>query len=334
MGQGSINSYTPPPATIDGIAKAMDAVSRFYGIDTSKQQARLAQLQAQAAEANLPAEQAKAQFNTKLYNDYNNSQQSPLAADAAANANGGQTKTPLQSAMLPPEIMGLQEKAAQMEKLKTETAIAKNTLGAQPQKISDEATKLAAETGKAKNELAAQPGELQTKKMAPITTGVKEFNELVKEPKQNISAYDSVYKGIKSGNIEQEQAALAQLPMVQLGIKRMNESTAATSESQRLADQLASQLSIAKTGHQSPKTIDIISRAALISKTNELNTLNSAADSFAPQLSSTSGVPADEIKNKHLLPGHKYTPDVLGYANKYGISADEALHIKEKNGGK
>lgn len=170
--QGSINVQAPQHAGIDGILKGLDAVSKYYGINTEKQQQKLMETQLPAAKAKAEADTAMEKSRLGWYQDASGEsppQQTTATASQSSNTSGptGGTDTPVGTSVLgdavrtqtgrgkivPPEILAMQKTQQELHNLQTTGA-------------------------KGDLELGSLPGELKAKANAPIIAAATDFNKL------------------------------------------------------------------------------------------------------------------------------------------------------------
>ncbi len=320
---GDIAQPTPRPAMIGAILQGLQAAQAYYGIDTAKAQQKLLASESAKNEIGLQMEQKK--FG--MLSDWINGQQ-PSGSGSPANTSQNSSNDPsdIANKPIPPLIAG--DVQPYLNAVETQEKI---------------------KQGRSKSKI----------EQGDVIKGIQtSFNEKTKDLQGQISDYNDVLAGIQSDNKVAQQAALAKFPIVALGVKRMNDSTAATALSQSLGDRLSNYQSEILSGHPSAQAISTLSDATNVLKGSAQDGLNSIRVAHAQGASAYTGIPAKTIlqalptpasnsaPNSIQSPLHQSIqgqsqdlsqgstqPDVQAYASKHGVSYGQALTIKQRRTG-
>lgn len=328
MGQGSINQFQAPKAPIEGIAAALDAVQKYYGINTEKQKQKLFEAQMPAEIAKAGVSETEANLEKGFLNKFIKSQ--APAQPSASNqvdpnaivpqANAVNTAPPSQA---PSRSMGMldfinQEKASGGYVPPKYIALANDIQGLENKQL--EGKKLGVEVG-------GLPAEYKRKEQEQVSTLQEKFNsrEDVKEANSKIAGFNTILSNLKSGNPIALNIAKADIPIVATGIKRMSESAEAIPETKAAWDSVLNGLYGKATGQLNPKEVKEISRGIELQKTNALGQLDSAAESASSQVGKALGRNKDDVRNNVLLPGFQYSSNAIKFANKRSLPIDAAV---------
>lgn len=318
MAQGSINQLGPIGNPMQGIAAALDAVQKFYGINTEKTKQKILEMQMPAEAAKAEASTKEAKYNSNLWDMLNSNsgpqntapaQKDPNAVvpmAGAENMPAGAPQSPLARAMalqkqgyiLPAPVMASVVGATDLANKQTEFALKSGELKNQPEKF-----KLEEEKG---------PTEISDK-----------FDTATKQSRENMAAYDEVLKDINSKNPSRQQSAVSKFALTKFGIKRLGDAVQEGVENKDEILHWQNNLNQLATGKNVQKVVSELSDAASQSKTSEIRAVNDVANTAAARMGRF-GVSHDNAMDQHLLPNWKYGPTVMGLADKSGVSADAA----------
>jgi len=332
MPQGSINPYVNQNRSpLDAIASGLKALHEFYGIDTTKEQTRLAKIQADQAEKDATSLQkfmdtgvADARFRLKYAGqlpDLSNAPSEPptpqqgIPSNNYQGANASQNQSALVKWM--PNLKYQQEQA-NLAKTKAEL---------------DNALK----TGKKQDiELGAAPTEAAQKKEAPKTEIVNKFrsDEVTKQAQDDIAAANDISKNLLSGNKIATALGGERLKMVVTRIQRLNEQLAAAGKPSDVVSRTLDQFASKTGGFETPESLHELNMTAQMLGKNASDRLKDRAASFGDEAASNPAVnmDSDSFVSSKLLPrGTGFTP-MPSAVRVHPETGQNALWMKKPNG--